>query len=457
VDNFLASLNAFSGQFAGFVWGLPLVILLFGAGLIFTVYFAFPQFRLSKHAVDIVAGKYDKPEDKGEITHFQALCAALSATIGLGNIAGVAVAITAGGPGAVFWMWVAGLLGMATKFSSISLSMIYRTYDDKTGVTHGGPMFTIKNALGKGYQPLAILFSISTIAGAIGAGCMFQSNQMAAMLGESFSVPSWVTGAVFTVLTGLVLVGGIKRIGSVAGKLVPTMVVIYFFGALGIVFANISVVPGLFMQIITDAFTGTAAVGGFAGVVFKDVVVQGVRRAVFSNEAGLGSAAMAHSAAKSKPIQEGLVGMLGPFIDTIVVCSLTAIVILITGKWTATEGMAGAELTASAFATLYGSAGTYMITLIVILFAFSSIISWSYYGEQAMVFLFGEGTIKGYRMIFTLFVLVGAVLQLSTILNFSDAFLGLMAIPNLIANLVLTKDLKKELKTYERDLAAGNV
>ncbi len=457
MESFLISLEKFSEAFAGTVWGLPLVILLFGAGLVFTVYFAFPQFRLSKHAVDVVAGKYDKPEDKGEITHFQALCAALSATIGLGNIAGVAVAITAGGPGAVFWMWVAGLLGMATKFSSISLSMIHRTYNDETGVTHGGPMFTIKNGLGKAYYPLAIMFSICTILGAIGAGNMFQSNQMAKMLGDSFSVPFWVTGVVFTILTGLVLVGGIKRIGNVAAKLVPTMVVIYFFGALGIILVNLSVVPSLLMQIVTDAFTGTAAVGGFAGVMFKDVVVQGVRRAVFSNEAGLGSAAMAHSAAKSKPIQEGLVGMLGPFIDTIVVCSLTAVVILITGKWTATGGLAGAELTASAFGTLYGNAGVYMITLIVILFAFSSIISWSYYGEQAMVFLFGEKSIKGYRFVFTLFVFVGAMLKLSTILNFSDAFLGLMAIPNLITNLILTKDLKKELKQYERDLASGNV
>jgi len=457
VEGFLKSLETFSEQFVGAVWGLPLVILLSVAGLIFTVYFAFPQFRLSKHAVDVVAGKFDKPEDKGEISHFQALCAALSATIGLGNIAGVAVAITAGGPGAVFWMWVAGLLGMATKFTSISLSMIHRTYSDETGEVHGGPMFTIKNGLGKAFYPLAIMFSIFTILGGIGAGNMFQSNQMAAMLTKSFDMPSWVTGVIFTILTGLVLVGGIKRIGNVASKLVPTMVVIYFLGALGIIFANISVVPGLIGQIFTDAFSGTAAVGGFAGVVFKDVVIQGVRRALFSNEAGLGSAAMAHSAAKSAPIQEGLVGMLGPFIDTIVVCSLTAVVILITGKWTATGGLAGAELTAAAFGTLYGSAGTYMITLIVILFAFSSIISWSYYGEQAMVFLFGEKSIKGYRVFFTAFVFVGAVLKLSTILNFSDAFLGLMVIPNIIANLMLSKGLKKELKQYERNLASGNV
>lgn len=446
----------FSEVFVGAVWGLPMVFLLFGSGLVFTIYLGFPQFRLSKHSVDIIAGKYDKPEDKGEISHFQALCAALSATIGLGNIAGVAVAITAGGPGAVFWMWIAGLLGMATKFTSISLSMIYRTENVATGEMHGGPMYTIKNGLGKAFYPLAVMFAIFTIAGAFGAGNMFQSNQMASML-STFSVPNWVTGVVFGLLTGVVLVGGIKRIGNVASKLVPSMVVIYFLGALGILIDNFEMIPSLLGQIFTDAWGGTAAVGGFAGIAFKEVVVQGVRRAVFSNEAGLGSAAMAHSAAKASPVQEGIVGMLGPFIDTIVVCTLTALVILITGVWSETGGLAGAALTASAFSTLYGSFGNYMITLVVVLFAFSSIISWSYYGEQALVFLLSEKAVMPYRIIFTVFVFVGAMTKLGTILNFSDAFLGLMAIPNLIANLMLTKSVKKELKAYEKDLASGNL
>lgn len=452
----------FSEQFVGLVWGLPMVYLLFGAGIIFTVYFIFPQIKFFKHSIDITRGKYDRPEDKGEITHFQALCAALSATIGLGNIAGVAVAISAGGPGAVFWMWVAGFLGMATKFTSITLSMMYRTYDDE-GHTHGGPMFTIKNGLGKAFLPLAFLYSVFAILSAFGAGNMFQSNQMASILQVTSGIPQWITGMIFTALTALVLIGGIKRIGNVASKLVPSMVVIYFVGALGVLFANIELVPGLFAQIFTDAFTGTAAIGGFAGIAFKEVVVQGVRRALFSNEAGLGSAAMAHSAAKSSAVQEGLVGMIGPFIDTIVVCTLTAMVLLVTNVWYDNPSqLAGSELTAFAFSTLYGPFGQYMVTLVVVMFAFSSIISWSYYGEQGVAYLFGvkkvgKMAIQFYRYIFTATVFLGAVLKLSTVLNFSDAVLGLMAIPNLLANIILSPKLKKELRQYDKDLKAGRV
>jgi alanine or glycine:cation symporter, AGCS family len=447
-----------SETIVGYVWGMPMVVLLFGSGIIFSFYFWFPQLRLFKHAILVTSGKYDKPEDKGEITHFQALCAALSATIGLGNIAGVAVAISTGGPGAVFWMWIAGLLGMATKFSSISLSMIFRSSSSENP-DHmvGGPMYTIKNGLGKAFYPLAVMFSIFTILGAIGAGNMFQSNQMASMLFDATGMPKWITGAIFTVLTFLVLVGGIKRIGNVAAKLVPAMVVIYFVGSLGIIFSNISAVPSMLYQIFHDAFTGTAAVGGFAGIAFKEVVVHGVRRAVFSNEAGLGSAAMAHSAAKSKPIQEGIVGMLGPFIDTIVVCTITALVLLLTGVWSNTGGVEGAELTGKAFASIYGPAGTYLVTLVVILFAFSSIISWSYYGEMGIVFLFGSKAVKPYHIIFVLMVFVGAIVKLSLILNISDAVLGLMAIPNLIANIMLTPRLKKDLKQYEADLKAQRI
>ncbi len=452
----MEAVHAFSSSFVGLVWGMPMVWLLFGAGLLFTLIFKFPQIRLFKHAIDVTAGKHDKPEDKGEISHFQALCAALSATIGLGNIAGVSVAIVAGGPGAIFWMWVAGAVGMATKFSSISLALIFRT-QRADGSINGGPMFTIKNGLSKAYLPLAYMFSLSCIFASIGAGNLFQSNQMAEMLHSSTSIPKAAVGLIFSLLTGVVLVGGIKRIGSVAEKLVPAMVVLYFLGALGIIFANLEVVPSIFEQIFSDAFNGTAAVGGFTGIAFKEVVVQGVRRAVFSNEAGLGSAAMAHSAAKSSPVMEGVVGMLGPFIDTIVVCSLTALVLLITGVWSNTGGTSGAELTAKAFETLYGTGGTYMITLVVVLFAFSSIISWSYYGEQGVTFLFGEKWIKAYRYIFTCMVFVGALMKLDTILNFSDAFLGLMVIPNLIANILLTPKLKKELKQYENDLKAGRI
>jgi len=444
-------------QFASLVWDTPLVILLFTAGIIFSLFFVFPQIRLFWHSIMITMGRYDKPEDFGEISHFQALCAALSATIGLGNIAGVAVAISIGGPGAVFWMWVAAFLGMATKFTSISLALMYRTHEPDTGRVHGGPMYTIKRGLGKYFHPLAFLFSIFTVLSSIGAGNMFQSNQMASILQETAKIPTYVSGSIFAILTGLVLIGGIKRIGKVAEALVPGMVIIYFVGAIGILAVNYHLIPSMFLQIFHDAFAGTAAVGGFAGVAFKDVVIQGVRRAVFSNEAGLGSSAMAHCASKSSPIQEGIVGMLEPFIDTIVVCTLTALVLLITGAWANGGGLQGSELTAFAFATVYGPLGKILVTLTVVLFAFSTIISWSYYGEQGMVFLFGIKSITPYRYVFTVIVLIGAVVKLSFVLNFSDAVFGLMAIPNLFANIMLTPKLKKELKQYETDLKAGRV
>ncbi len=439
--------------FGSTVWSLPTVFILFSAGLIFSIYFFFPQLRLFKHSIDIIRGKFDDPNDVGEISHFQALCAALSATIGLGNIAGVAVAISAGGPGAVFWMWIAGFFGMATKFTSISLSLIYRESGSQEQML-GGPMYTIKNGLGKAYMPLAIAFSIFTIGGAIGAGNMFQANQMASILQQSFAVPPWATGIFFAILTAMVLVGGIKRIGQVASSLVPSMVVLYFIGALGVIFLNIEMIPTIFKQIFTDAFTGTAAIGGFAGVAFREVVIQGVRRAVFSNEAGLGSAAMAHSAAKTSPIQEGIVGMLGPFIDTIVVCTLTALVLLITGAWTHGQGLEGSQLTAIAFSKVYGNLGVYLLTLMIILFAFSSIISWSYYGEQAIIFLFGEKSATPYRFIFSFITFIGATIHLGLVLDIADGFFGLMLIPNLFANLMLSKKLKQQLKQYEMDLRA---
>ncbi len=452
----LEQLNHISGQIAGAVWGLPMVFGLFGAGLVFSLVFFFPQIRHFRHAIDVVRGKYDDPDEPGEISHFQALCAALSATIGLGNIAGVAVAITAGGPGAVFWMWVAGFLGCATKFTSISLALIFREQDED-GTINGGPMYTIKNGLGKAFAPLATLYALFIILSTMGAGNMFQSNQMASVLETKAGIPTWISGAIFLVLASLVLLGGIKRIGAVAEKLVPSMVVVYFLGALGIIFANFDRVGEMFAMIFTDAFTGTAAVGGFVGIGFKEVVIQGVRRAVFSNEAGMGSAAMAHSAAKSNAVQEGLVGGLGPYIDTIVVCTVTALVILLTGMWSNTGGLEGSDLTAAAFETLYGPLGGWTVTITVVLFAFSTIISWSYYGEKAAVFLFGRKSVTPYRMIFLCFILIGAILKLETVLNFSDAVFGLLAIPNLLANVLLIPRLKTELKEYETDLASGKI
>jgi AGCS family alanine or glycine:cation symporter len=472
-----------SEKFAGFVWGYPaqetfgglfpnglgvsfMVVLLFGAGLYFTLYFGLPQLRFFWHAVQVARGKYDDPNDPGEITHFQALCAALSATIGLGNIAGVAVAISSGGPGAIFWMWVAGGLGMATKFTSISLALFNREVKED-GTTHGGPMFTIKNGISnKGIWKFASgFYAACIILSCLGAGNMFQANSVAKFLENAdnqlniaISLPDWVTGIIFSVLAGLVLIGGIKRIGNVAAKLVPAMVVIYLVGGLGIVLYNFEKIPSLLGMIFSDAFTGTAAVGGFAGVAVKEVIVQGVRRAVFSNEAGMGSAAIAHSAAKSNPIMEGVVGLLGPFIDTIMVCTLTALTILATDVWTmeGAKGL-GAGLTGLAFESLYGSFGAYVILLVIICFAFSTMISWSYYGEQGVMYLFGKKGIMPFRFVFIIFIMIGSIEKLETVLNFSDAVFALLAFPTLASNIYLAKKLKVAAGKYYADLKAGKL
>lgn len=454
---FIEKLEKFSGQFAGAIWNTELILLLVGAGLVFTIMYRLPQLRFFKHSIDVILGRYDKPEDKGEISHFQALCAALSATVGLGNIAGVAVAISAGGAGAVFWMWVAGLLGMSTKFTSISLAMIFREVKSD-GTVHGGPMYTIKHGLAermnsgatkKLFYFLAGTYALFTILSSFGAGNMFQANQMADILHTNFNVPTYISGGLFCIFAGLVLIGGIKRIGDVASKLVPFMIAIYILGAIGILVANASAIPGMLVKIVSHAFEGLSLAGGAAGVLTTQII-QGFRRGVFSNEAGMGSAAMAHAAAKSDAIQEGVVGLLGPFIDTIVVCTMTALVILITGK--ETSDLQGSALTADAFGSLYGVWGSHMVTLAVVLFAFSTIISWSYYGEQGVTYLFGEKSILAYRIVFIAFIFIGASWKLGPVLNFSDAVFGLMAIPNLIANLLLTKQLKTRVTQYEEEL-----
>jgi AGCS family alanine or glycine:cation symporter len=455
--DFLKTLEDLTGQFVGLVWGVPLVLLLVGSGIFFTLYFGFPQLRFFKHAIDITFGKYDKPEDKGEISHFQALTAALSATIGLGNIAGVAIAIAAGGPGAVFWLWVAGFIGMCTKFTEVTLSLKYRTISPK-GTVHGGPMFVLKNAFpGKVFfGALAWIYALFVILSSFGAGNMFQSNQMASILNTTLGMPTWASGLVFSFLAFLILIGGIKRIGSVTEKLVPLMVGVYLFGAIWILIARYDVIPSMFMQILHDAFTGTAAVGGFAGVAVKEVIIMGIRRATFSNEAGMGSAAMAHSAAKSTPIQEGIVALLEPFVDTIVVCSITALALLATGVWSSSSAT-GSELTAQAFEMVMGGTGRWIVTATVTLFAFSTLISWSYYGEQGVTFIFGEKWIPTYRYIFVAFIFLGAIAQLGVVLNLSDAVYGLLALPNMIACYLLLPKVKEELNAYVGKLKSGEI
>ena len=446
----IETLEQLTGSFVGIVWGLPLVFALCFSGVFFTIYFGFPQLVYFKHATQIVSGKFEKKDPQpGEISHFQALCTALSATVGLGNIAGVAIAVALGGPGSVFWLWVAGFIGMATKFTEVTLSLKYREVSS-SGQVHGGPMFTIKNGLSKKFYPLAWIYALFVILSSFGAGNMFQSNQMAQILKSSINIPTWMTGIIFAILASLVLIGGIKRIGKVTEKLVPMMVGIYVIGALGIILINYSNILNVFSLIFKGAFSGTAAVGGFAGVAFKEVVIMGIRRASFSNEAGMGSSAMAHSAAKSLPAQEGIVALLEPFIDTIVICSITALALLSTGAWSQ-SGIAGSELTAWAFENVYGIWGRAIVALTVTLFAFSTIISWSYYGEQGVAFIFGEKCITYYRYIFIVFIFLGAIAKLNLVLNISDAVYGLLAIPNLIGTFLLIGKAKECLNDYQKN------
>ena len=444
------NLESLTEAFALNVWGLPLVIGLVGSGVFFTIYCGFPQLRFFRHAINIVLGKYDKPEDKGEINHFQALTSALSATVGLGNIAGVAVAIATGGPGAVFWLWVTGFIGMTTKFVEVTLSLSYRDISS-SGKVHGGPMYVIKKALPKRLGFMAVFYAFFVVLSSMGAGNMFQANQMSSVLLTSANIPTWLSGIIFAFFAYLILIGGIKRIGTVTSFLVPVMIGFYFLGAIGVVVTQLDNIPHVLMQIFEGAFMGTAALGGFAGAAVKDVIIQGIRRASFSNEAGMGSAAMAHSAAKSSPVKEGLVSLLEPFIDTIVVCSITAFALLLTDAWHV-PGIHGSEMTAYAFESVLGIFGRWIVTLTVTLFAFSTIISWSYYGEQGVTFLFGEDKIVYYRWVFLLFIFIGSVAKPNIVLNISDAVYGLLAIPNIIACYFLLPKVKAMLTDYERSL-----
>lgn len=451
--SFSEQISQFLSVAVGYVWGLPLVILLVGAGLTFTIVMRGIQFRALKHAIDVVRGRYDNPADPGEISHFQALCTALSATVGLGNIAGVAVAIHLGGPGATFWMVVTGLVGMATKYVECSLAVMYRRIDDK-GVVHGGPMYYIERGLGKSWKPLAVFFAIACFISSFGASNMFQTNQMASIFESSFGIPPVVSGITIALLTGIVIIGGIKRIGAVTSYLVPIMGIIYVAGAMIVIVLNISEVPALIGHIISDAFTGTAAVGGFTGIALRQVIVQGVRRACFSNEAGLGSAPIAHSAAAtSEPIREGVVALLEPFIDTVVICSMTAIVILLSGAWT--QDLNGVELTAAAFDHAIPGFGRFFVPVGVGLFAYSTLLSWSYYGERAIDYLVGEKGLLPYRIAFCIAAFIGAMWNLGSIIDFSDMMLGLMVIPNLTGALLLMPKISAATKSYFSRLNNG--
>ena len=551
------------GKIAGYIWSMPLVILLVGSGVYFSIRLVFPQFRRIGHGIAVARGKYDNPDDPGDITHFQALCAALSATVGVGNIAGVAIALHAGGPGAIFWMWIAALFGMVTKYAECTLAQKYRVIHSD-GTISGGPMYYIEKGMGSRFKWLAIVFASCGLIATFGGGNMVQSNSMAIAFTDQFATQKYyhdtpmskltngkeisktedtefiiktndgkaigidisraktvgnflnvinnhpenmsrvvmaeiatdrnsieftdltegkneftivspnggkliknlgfvnddgninklrngkistviperlllkaILGVAISLIVGMVIIGGIKRIGKVASRLVPVMSLIYVSGALFIIFWNYDRIADSFYLIFKHAFTPTAATGGFAGATVLYAITWGVRRAAFSNEAGLGSAPIAHAAAKTKePVREGLVAMLGPLIDTLVICTMTALVIIISGEWT---GKADSSvLTKNAFNAGIPYFGGVIVSIGLILFAISTAISWSYYGNRCAEYLFGSRAILPYRWLYVVALFVGAVVRLEFVWNFSDITLGLMSLPNLIAIIALS-------------------
>ncbi len=442
------------------VGGMPLVVLwLFLGALFFTLRMKFVNLRAFKHAIDVTRGQYDSPDDPGEVTHFQALSAALSATVGLGNIAGVAIAIQLGGPGAVFWMTIVGFLGMSSKFAECTLAQMYRIVRPD-GRISGGPMHYLSRGLAeKGLQPLGKLlagvFSVFCIGGAFGAGNMFQVNQSFA--GLTAAVPalenlSWLYGLILAALVALVILGGIRRIAAVAELLVPGMCIIYCLAALWILLMNITEIPAAIATIIREAFAPQAAIAGG----FVAVLVQGVRRAAFDNEAGVGSAPIAHSAARTdEPVREGLVALLEPFIDTIVVSNMTALVIITTGVYANSGGGEpdGIQMTFAAFSTGI-SWFPLILGLAVILFAFSTIISWGYYGERSWAYLFGEQSLRIYQVLYIIVVFIGAVVNLQSVLDFGDMMLLSMAFPNLLGAYLLSGKVAAALENYLERLHA---
>ncbi|WP_077528832.1 alanine/glycine:cation symporter family protein [Vreelandella utahensis] len=416
------------------VWGPAMLALLLGTGLYLTLGLrGMPIRRIGYGFRQILLGRQSK--DEGEITPFQALSTSLSATIGTGNIGGVATAIALGGPGAVFWMWMTALVGMATKYAEAVLAVKYREVDED-GRYVGGPMYYIKNGLGAHWHWLGILFAFFAMVAAFGIGNTVQANAVADVVETNLSVPAWVTGVVLAVLVFLVIIGGIRRIAQLTEKVVPLMAVIYILGALAVILWNLPEVPGALANIVTGAFTGTAATGGFAGAAVWAAIRFGVARGVFSNEAGLGSAPIAHAAAQTNsPVRQGTVGMMGTFIDTIVVCTMTALVIVLTGAWE--TGESGAALTSMAFNQGIPG-GNWVVTFGMIFFAFTTIVAWSYYGERSAEFLFGVKVIMPYRYLWVVLLVVGAVANLELIWLIADVLNALMAIPNLIALLALS-------------------
>ncbi|MES1948378.1 amino acid carrier protein [Salinisphaera sp. C84B14] len=431
---------------SSWVWGPVMLFLLLGTGIYLTVGLrGIPQRKLGYGFSMLFAGRKQSTEP-GDITPFQALATALAATVGTGNIAGVATAIHLGGPGAIFWMWVTAVVGMATKYGEAVLAVKYRETNAE-GAYVGGPMYYIRNGLGANWKWLAFLFALFATVAAFGIGNTVQSNSVSQVFDETLSVPRWLTGVVMAGAVFAVIIGGLKRLASVTDKLVPVMAVIYVIGAALVLLLNAGEIPAAIGLIFSDAFTGTAATGGFAGAGILMAIRFGVARGIFSNEAGLGSAPIAHAAARTdSPVRQGVVAMLGTFIDTIVVCTMTALVIIATGAWS--SGTTGAQLSAEAFTTGMPGPGGWIVSFGMVIFAFSTMLAWSYYGERTAEYLFGSRIVVPYRLIWVVAVFVGAVAELDLVWLIADVMNALMAIPNLIALVLLAPVVFKLTRTY---------
>ncbi|WP_250459297.1 alanine/glycine:cation symporter family protein [Microbulbifer litoralis] len=449
----LSAIDTALAAFASFVWGTPLLVLLVGGGLALLIYSRGRPYRHLGHSIDLLRGKYDDPNDPGQVPHRQALSTALSGTLGLGNIAGVAIAISTGGPGAILWMWVTALVGVATKFYTASLAVMFRGRDS-TGELQGGPMYVIREGLGRKWMPLALLFAVAGLCGLLP---VFQSNQTVQLLRESFAVPfGWISadgsllfdfaiGCVLAAAALVVIVGRIQRIGKFAVRIVPAMVIFYLALTLIVIGYFWQQVPAAFALIFSDAFSGQAAAGGALGTV----IATGISRGAFSNEAGIGTESLAHGAAKTRePIREGVVAMTGPIIDTLVICTCTALVILLTGTWREGEGIAGVSLTADAFSEVFGGWGPIMLLVMVLPLAFSTIVTFWYYGVKCFVFLFGARWQNFYTAAYIVLIVIGAVASLSAVNNIIIGMYAVMAVPTMVSTLLLARQVNRAAHNY---------
>ena len=441
MESFLPILNAIDS----FLWGAPLIVLLVGTGIRLTVRLSLIQVVRLPQALRLILRA--KSRGLGDISSFKALCVALAATIGTGNIVGVATAVKVGGPGAIFWMWMAAFFGMATKYAEGLLAVKYRETDAR-GEIAGGPMYYIRRGMGEKYRPLAAFFAAATVLVAFfGIGTFPQVNAIVDSVELSFGVPRLYTDIALTLVIAAITIGGLKSIAAVAARVIPFMAALYVVICLGIILAHLGEIPGAIALILDGAFTGTAAAGGFAGSTVMMAMKNGIARGVFSNESGLGSAPIAAAAAKTnEPAEQGLVSMTGTFIDTIIICSMTGLVLVLTGAWNGDT--AGAAMTGAAFTSFYGAVGGVLLTVSLALFAFTTILGWNYYGERAVVYLAGRGGILPYRVVFIVLIALGAFLKLEAIWILADIVNGLMAIPNLIALLALSGVVVRETRKY---------